>query len=270
MLENSQEIVQEESTGLAEAIESAEETKNDTQETEVIDGIDADEVHEEAKEDKSADKVKKFKRVVKSLDKKNRLLQEQLLQQQQLLQMMQAGQMQQQQSVYSNPYIAPTTQQFDPYTGIPIQQQPDMYELAKKAAEEQLLKKEEERKTNEFLATEENLRNKYDDYDDFTDEAKPFLTKEMLLALRELSSDSLENLYKAWNDNPDKVRAIHRLPPFKQALAVAKLDAEYSLKQSAPAPQYPSKKVIPPIKPAGVIRSKSIDDDYAAMVRKMK
>lgn len=249
--------------------------ENDNSQNEVEDNnVDnADVVEEfddvEQKEGKGNDKVKKIKRVVRTLDKRNRMLEAQLAQQQQILNTVMQGMQQQQQQQQVPDYYAgmQNNQQFDPYQQ---QQQPDMYEIARKVAEEQLAKREQEKKNSDFVAAEESLRAKYEDYDDFTSDVRPFLTKEMILALRELSSTSLEALYKAWGSNSAEVKRISKLPAFQQYLAVAKLDEKYSSKSNHPQinQSVSSKKVIPPlnVKPSANIQK----EGYAELLRKMK
>lgn len=280
MLDSQQEV-----QGLSEDIQNSTEDQNPNVEQdastkdetdEIVDNHDVTDDLVEQDDTKSNDKVKKIKRVVRSLDKRNRLLEEQLAQQQQFInavmgaaQNPQQLQQQLQQQVHQ-PVDFYNSQQFDPYTGMPVQQQPDVYELAKKAAEEHLLKKEQEQKTNNFIAIEESLRDKYDDYEDFTSEVRPFLTKEMLLALRELPSTSLEALYKAWGENSAEVKRISKLPAFQQYLAVAKLDERYSTKSNQQQVNQPvaSKKVIPPlnVKPSTNVKKST----YVEMLKNMK
>lgn len=276
MIEN-----QQENNGLSEDIQQSdsnqevaqEDTAQEQVENESVDELDTvDDLDDvESKEAKSSDKVKKIKRVVRTLDKRNRALEAQNAQQQQVINsFMQAMQQHsQQQFPQQQDYYNNNVPQFDPYTGVPMQQQPDMYEIAKKAAEEQYFKREQEQKTNNFAAVEENLRAKYDDYEDFTSDVRPFLTKEMLLALRELPATSLESLYKAWGSDANEVKKISKLPAFQQYLAIAKLDERYSTKSNPtqgtqPAP---SKKVIPPlnVKPSTTVKN----DSYVEMVKKM-
>jgi len=145
--------------------------------------------------------------------------------------------------------------------------------LLNKQKQEQM-KIEEMEKNRLFTQQEEQLLDKYEDYEEVLTEAKPYLTREMVFALRELPEGSLENLYSAWKENPEQLKKISTLSPVKQALEIARLDATYSAKKTISKQdstksyqQVPSNQLLKPIQPrTNPGRVNKLDQDFNAMI----
>jgi hypothetical protein len=147
-------------------------------------------------------------------------------------------------------------------------------EAAKKIeAEREAQKQAEEERIKLEQLNEQALAamDKYSDYEDVMEQAQPYLTETMLAVLKELPNGAVENFYKNWKTNPDLIKKISRLSPQKQALEMARLDAEASIKYKVipKVQQNPSdKKIISPLKPGGANLTSALDMSFSQMVKK--
>jgi len=133
--------------------------------------------------------------------------------------------------------------------------------------EEQRLAEGERKKTEAFNLETTKMMDKYDDYKDVVSEVTPYFNHAMLFALKNLPNGGLENFYRAWKENPDSIINISKLPLEQQALAVARLDAETSLKHRGNTSQQSgSNKLLSPLKPTGRSFTDPLSNDYESMI----
>jgi hypothetical protein len=202
--------------------------------------------------------------------------------------------MEQRQAQFLQAVTQPTQQQqapnqyLDPYTGLPnpyMQSQqmpvditnPDVIDKfvqdkVNKVLEEKLLQAkrvEESKKAIELKQEADDLKFKYDDFDEVVYSLNPYVTPEMRQTLTMLPRGSLENLYSVWKQSPDEIRRISQLPQGMQTIALAQLDAKISSKKAINQNQPTQRQngTSSPVKTKAVVSSSSWNDDYESLVK---
>ena len=249
-----EEVIQDEST--EDTVESQEGEAETTE---------AQKENDEASEGDKDEDFEKVKWVQKRLKRQEQRHKREL---QEFAQAMQTQFMQSLQQ--GNPMYAP------PVAGAQVNAPADSIDEKVNMAVQNVLKKQQEqqqieaqkKKDEAFNLEAKKLMDKYDDYEDVVNDVAPFFTYPMLFALKNLPGSGLENFYTAWKENPDAVKKIASLPLEEQALAMARLDAEISLKyrnQSTLAKSNPQKPITP-LKPMGRSVQDPLSNDYASMI----
>jgi len=158
-------------------------------------------------------------------------------------------------------------------TDIPAGTVKDVQTAVQQVLEQQEMQKQlavEQQKNLEFANREKKLENKYDDYFDVISDVKPYLSREIVLALRELPEDSLENFYLAWKKDPEEIKKISKMSPLRQPMEIARLDAKLAAKnlqsQSSQSRQTEQEQMVRPVRPSGSISGKKINEDLPNMV----
>jgi hypothetical protein len=145
-------------------------------------------------------------------------------------------------------------------------------EKVNKALEEksvQARRVEEARKVMELKQEADDLKFKYDDFDDALHSMNPYITSEMRQTLTMLPRGGLENLYAVWKESPEEVRKISQLPQGMQTVALAQLDARLSAKKSLnqASQQRQNNASSLSVKTKAVMSNSSINDDYESLVK---
>lgn len=144
-------------------------------------------------------------------------------------------------------------------------------EAVKKVLDEEKLVSKQQR----FTQQENEMRNKYEDYDDIVREAGPHLSRNVLEAFID-EPEAIESFYKAWKEDPGQIKKAQDLTPTGQAVLIGKIHAKYSDKAKTPPTQDPSRlksQANKPLTPVGTTGKQAsvdpLDVNFASMAEKM-
>jgi hypothetical protein len=201
--------------------------------------------------DEEIEKSKAFRVRIDRLNRQHRRELQQILQQSEMRTAQLIAQivqpMQQQAAGYGS-YGAPVQPTAYPGIDMPPPHVPNA-EMLNKQQEEQKRQAEDQQDQYNFQQQVDKVMDEYEDFNDVANQIQLHITPSMVRTVAQLSSvhgNAVDNLYKVWKENPDRIKQISRLSPAKQAIEMARLDAEMVSKRDRAVTQQSS----PPPPPA--------------------
>lgn len=199
--------------------------------------------------DDEIEKSKAFRVRIDRLNRQHRREMQQILQQNEMRMAQLVSQIVQPQAgMYGNYGVQAVTPQVTNGTqypqGVNVPPQIDANELLRQQ-EEQRRQVEEQQDQYNFQQQIDKVTDEYEDFNDVANQIQGHITQSMVKAVTQLASvhsGAVDNLYKAWKENPERIKQISRLTPAKQAIEMARLDAEMIAKKTAVAT--PAKPVV--------------------------
>jgi len=159
----------------------------------------------------------------------------------------------------------------DPFTGSYVDEESVDGKVVKKLQQikqAEIIQKQQYELQNQFRSFNDKVneaRDKYVDYEDVVDEAKPYLSQTMVETMV-VSPTGVEIFYNTWKNNPDKIKEISKLPVSQQIRAMHRLEfaeenkIQQKLKSNAPKP-------ISPVKPTASIAN---DDSFESILKRKR